>query len=410
MLIERKMKTAAKSLSTTLGIISAMLFIMIGCCDARLSDEYFYDADKELRFVEYDFITSKAVGEDTPAIKHTVNQRELMLLGTIPIKTVFASSVESPMLAVGGNPFGIKLEAGGAVVVDFYDIDGRCPAQECGLIKGDVILSCGGKEVYTNQSFADIIMESKGEPMELIILRNSEKKSLRLSPLPDDGTYKAGAQIRDSCAGIGTVSFYDPEHSMLAGLGHPVCDSTTGEIFPCGKGSIAPVEITGIRKSENGDPGELQGVFTNRPSLGMILENCESGIFGTVSQIPSGHKLIPLGFKQDITCGDATILCTLGNGGVQEFEIEIEKINLSDDGTKNMVIHVTDERLSDITGGIVQGMSGSPIIQDGKLVGAVTHVFVKDTSRGYGIFAENMYSTLLSAAEENQSAAMKDAS
>lgn len=398
---KRKIAKAVRSLSVAMSVISAMLFIMIGCCDASLPDEFFYDANGGLSFGEYSFISAKSVGNDAQAISRSTEQKTLMLMDIIPIKKVCTSGTKPPMLAVGGDPFGIKLEAGGAVVVDFFDIDGRCPAKECGLETGDVILSCDGKEVHTNQAFADIIMQNGSEPLELTILRNGEQKTLCLTPLPSEGTYKAGAQIKDSCAGIGTVSFYDPELSMLAGLGHAVCDSTTGDVFPCRKGAIAPVEITGIRKSEDGDPGELQGIFTNKAPTGNILKNCDSGIYGAVSQLPGDVRLMPLGFRQDIKRGKASVLCTLGNGGVQEYEIEIEKINLTDDGTKNMVIRIADERLYSATGGIVQGMSGSPIIQDGRLIGAVTHVFVKDTSRGYAIFADSMYSTMLSVAEEN---------
>lgn len=391
-----KMRRIVKTLSASAAILSAMLFIMIGCCDASLPDSYFYDIEGTLSLSSYDYISVKSQGDDTAVLSSDSCERQLMLFDIIPIKTVSASSITPPELTAGGNPFGIKLEAGGAVVVDFYELDGRCPARECGLAEGDVILSCNGTEVYTNQSFADIIMQSGGEPIELVILRNGEQKTLKLSALLHEGTYKAGAEIRDSCAGIGTVSFYDCELSMFAGLGHAVCDNITGEIFPCKKGVVAPVEITGIRKSENGNPGELQGIFTNSKAIGSIAKNCESGVYGSVSGIPSGHSCYPLGFKQDITLGSASVICTLTDGEPQQYQITIEDINLTDDGTKNMVIRITDDRLLDEAGGIVQGMSGSPIIQNGKIIGAVTHVFVKDTQRGYAIFAENMYGELLS--------------
>lgn len=403
-MIKRKLRRAAKSISVAFGVMSCMLFAAIGICDSVLADEYRYDEYGTLSFAGYDYITARGIGEESQAISGENGKRQLMLFEAIPIKEVTASSVEPPMLAVGGEPFGIKLEAGGAVVVGFYDIDGACPARECGLSEGDVILSCGGEEVHTNQAFADAVMRSGGEPMELVILRNNEQKTLKLSPAFENGSYRAGAQIRDSCAGIGTVSFYDTQRCMLAGLGHAVCDSTTGEIFPCSRGEIAPVEITGIRKSEDSDPGELQGVFTNRPALGRILRNGESGIYGSISVDVASRRYLPLGFKQDIERGYASIICTLSDGIAKEYDIEIEKINLSDVGTKNMVIKITDPELIDKAGGIVQGMSGSPIIQDGKIVGAVTHVFVKDTCRGYAIFAENMYDTMLSVYNESGSA------
>ncbi len=390
-----KMKKTFRILSLLSAVFSAFLFVAIGYFDSIIPDSFYVSGAGKLRLNSVKYVEVRASGAESPAMLERDTQSELMLLGIFPIKTVTASRTEPVQLLAGGTPFGIKLEANGAVAVDFFEIDGRCPARECGLTEGDIIISAGGKEIHSNQSFADSIMKSGGEPIELIIDRNGEKMNLRLTAILDDGTYRAGVEIRDSSAGIGTITFYEPMTKMFAGLGHPVCDSTTGEIFPCGKGLVAPVEITGIRKSENGDPGELQGIFTNSKPIGSIVKNCEEGVYGMLTEIPTDRKSYPLGFKQDISLGAATVISTLGDE-TQEYSIEIEDINLTDSGTRNMVIRVTDERLLSEAGGIVQGMSGSPIIQDGKIIGAVTHVFVKDTTGGYAIFSEKMYDELLS--------------
>ena len=393
---EIKMKKAVKTISLLTAMLSLMLFSAIAYYDGILPDSYCYEQGKGLSFESVKYITASEGGEYPVSATDKSRDVRLMLMGIFPVKTVEASSSQPPVVMSGGMPFGIKLTAGGAVVIDFFEIDGRCPAKECGLREGDIIISSGGEAVNSNQQFADTVMKSRGNPIELIISRDGERKSLHLSPVEDDGTYKAGVEVRDSSAGIGTVTFYDPVCKMFAGLGHAVCDSVTGEIFPCGRGEVAPVEITGVRKSKNGEPGELLGIFSGSSSTGTITLNCERGVYGALSISPKDSDLYPIAFKQDIKTGEAYIISTLDGEGPKEYSVTIESIDLSGDSTKNMVIRVTDEELLRKAGGIVQGMSGSPIIQDGKLVGAVTHVFVKDTRSGYATFAEDMYNQMLS--------------
>jgi len=207
--------------------------------------------------------------------------------------------------------------------------------------------------------------------------------------LADNSGYKAGFWVRDSAAGIGTMTFYDPKTMTFAGLGHAVCDVDTGGAILFSSGEITPAAITKIRKGVSGAPGELGGVFTGG-DIGTVSINNETGLYGTLDYEIEGFSA-PIGLKQDVYEGAAVIYSTLDGTEVTEYDIEIEQINLSDNSmTKNMVIRVTDEDLIELSGGIVQGMSGSPIVQDGKLVGAVTHVFVNDPTKGFGIFAENM--------------------
>ena len=198
--------------------------------------------------------------------------------------------------------------------------------------------------------------------------------------------------VRDSSAGIGTVTFYDESTGLFGGLGHPVCDVDTGGILPLSSGDVVDVNITGVRKSTEGNAGELQGIFVSDKACGTLYTNNQYGVFGALKNCPSPYSPIPMGLKQEIQLGEASILTTIDGDKPQEYSISIEKIDYrSDNSNKNMVIKITDEKLLSLTGGIVQGMSGSPIIQNGKLIGAVTHVFVNEPTKGYAIFCENMY-------------------
>lgn len=396
--IKHRIRAVIAAAACSASAVSLVLLMLAGVYSRSMPDSYTVPHAGQLTFSSMPYITSRSVSKDTKASfsSNGSEQRALMLLGCIPIKTVTANAASPVMLMSGGDPFGIKLEAQGAVVVGINDIGGSSPARECGIQTGDVIISAAGKEVDTNQSFADIIMASKGRPTEVVIMRDGSEMALTITPKLYCGTYKAGVDIRDSSAGIGTVTFYDPSNGMYAGLGHAVCDSDTGEEFPCGSGSICGVEITGVNKSTFGQPGEIQGLFSGGSARGDILLNCDRGVYGNAFSIPSTAKAYPLGYRQEVETGKASIICTLDGGAPKEYSIEIESIDLSDSGVKDMVIHVTDETLLARAGGIVQGMSGSPIIQNGKLVGAVTHVFVKDTTRGYAIMADKMYSAALS--------------
>lgn len=400
------MRKTIKIFSSTVAAAALLILMLVSHFAASLPDSFWVESTGSFQLSSMPFISavpSQASEAASLAPFSGKSEKTLMLLGVIPIKTVTENVAEAPILLAGGDPFGIKLEAEGAVVVGINEIDGVSPAAECGIQIGDIIISAAGKDVTTNQSLADIIMDSKGDPTEIVISRGGEEKTLTLTPRLTCGTYKAGIDIRDSSAGIGTITFYDPASGMFAGLGHAVCDYDTGEAFPCGKGSVCGVEITGLRKSAPGDPGELQGVFTNSRSIGSIVKNCESGIYGSISRIPASARSYPLGFRQEVTKGEASMICTLDGGSEpKEYSIVIESIDLANSGVKDMVIRVTDEALLSQAGGIVQGMSGSPIIQNGKLVGAVTHVFVKDTCRGYAILADKMYTSLCECAAEEQ--------
>lgn len=323
----------------------------------------------------------------------------LSILGRIPVKTVRAVAVDQRAVTVCGTPFGIKMFAEGATVVGFTDLPapggGANPAKSAGLKIGDRIFSIDGIATHGNQDVADALQEAAGRPVEVIYQRGEERRTTTLEPMQDEesGTWRAGMWVRDSSAGIGTLTFVDNSTGMYGGLGHPISDADTGQSIALRSGEIAPVTITGYEKGEAGVPGELKGRFTSQIDMGDILANGATGVYGSIRGLHSGQDMV-VAQAQQVRCGPARILTTLEGTTPQWYDVEIERVSLSqEDPNRNMVIRVTDPQLLSSTGGIVQGMSGSPIEQDGKLVGAVTHVLVNDPTRGYGIFAQTMLET-----------------
>ncbi len=385
------------SVSAVLMGISAIL----GYYSSSLPDSYFVEKGETLtlstalnieacpeNLTVPSYVSDNFSGSDTNTLK---------LFGVIPIKDVEVTSVNTPLLTVGGNPFGIKLLMDGVMVVGVGAVDGgRSPAEEAGIRTGDIIVSVNGEDINSNVQLQDAIQISDGSSSEIpvIINRNGIESVLNLEPVfsEADGSYKAGMWVRDSSAGIGTITFYEQESGCFGGLGHPICDIDTGEIIPISRGEVVPVSINGVKKGVAGSAGELQGCFTSDKACGSLSSNNIYGVFGTLDKSPNFTQPIPMGLKQDVHTGSATIMTTVDGTEPEEYSIEIEKIDYKNsEGSKNMIIRITDEKLLAETGGIVQGMSGSPIIQDGKLIGAVTHVFVNEPERGYAVFSENMY-------------------
>lgn len=339
-----------------------------------------------------------AQASETAPVRQEV---QLSLFGLIPVKTATVETI--PKVAPCGTPFGVKILTDGVIVVGLNEIatenGSRNPAKEAGIRTGDIIIKINDTPVSSNAEVAGVISNSGGESVTIHYKRDGKTGSLSLTPALSaiDHTYKAGLWVRDSSAGIGTVSFYDPESKAFGGLGHAICDVDTGEVLPVMQGDVVNVKIHDIVKGTVGTPGELRGSFVSKTSCGTILLNNESGVFGQMYEAPQYSSVVPMGLKQEIKTGKATVLTTINGSAPKEYEIEIEKINLLENSpTKNMVIKITDPELLELCGGIVQGMSGSPIVQNGKLVGAVTHVFVNDPTRGYAIFAENMYQNIAS--------------
>ncbi len=318
------------------------------------------------------------------------------LFGCIPISTANVQLQSPPELVVGGNPFGVKILAKGVLVVGIAKVDTPkgtcCPGADAGLQLGDLILAVNNTPVSTNSQLQSFVAQGSGQPLTLSIQREGQGKTLTLHPvLSSEGIYRIGIWVRDSTAGLGTLTFYDPQTGMYAGLGHGVCDSDTGDLMPLSTGEIVQAHINGIRKGTAGNAGELKGTLISNASLGTIASNCECGVFGTMTT-PLKGETFPLGYKQEVEEGDAFLYSAV-SGTVTAYTCQVEKINVSDRTCQNMIVKITDPALLAQTGGIVQGMSGSPIVQQGKLIGAVTHVFVNDPTRGYAVFAETMWQT-----------------
>lgn len=321
----------------------------------------------------------------------------LRLLNVIPVKNVNIELVDETKLIPCGTPFGVKIFTEGVMIVGISDIktdEGIFnPARSAGLKKGDIILNANGKVISDNNDILKLVEESAGESIDLNIRRNNLEFNAKLKPVKSsvDQSYKIGLWVRDSSAGIGTMTFFDPNTNDFAGLGHGICDIDTGELLPLSHGDIMESQINGVIKGEKGYPGELKGTFVGNKAIGNLKSNNFSGVYGTLESCPVQNEAIPIAMKQQVKVGQAQILTTVSNGEPRYYNIEVLSLNYNENApSKNMVISITDPELLEVTGGIVQGMSGSPIIQDGRMIGAVTHVFVNDPTKGYGIFIENM--------------------
>jgi len=322
------------------------------------------------------------------------------MFNVIPVKTVNVTVVPEYYVMPSGSPVGIKIYSDGILVVNvskMKTIEGKyiSPAEEAGIEAGDRIISANGKKLNISEELARIIGEASGG-VELEILRNDNIIKVTVIPqTAEDGkTKKLGMWVRDSTAGVGTLTFLDPKTSVFATLGHGITDVDTGDIILPKSGTISNCEITYTKKSTSGNPGELSGVF-DAENIGEIHMNSYLGVYGKIKNTEGINNggYMPVATRFQVKNGSAYILTDVDGEGVKEYGIEIEEVSKkSDVDNKGMVIRITDEKLLEKTGGIVQGMSGSPIIQNGKLVGAVTHVFVNDPTRGYGIFIENMLS------------------
>ncbi len=339
--------------------------------------------------------------------KQQKGQASLNLFGCIPISTANVQTQTPPQLVLGGTPFGIQLLAKGVMVVGIGKVESKegscCPGNQAGLHLGDVITAVNHTPVSTNSALQTLIAKSSGKSLTLTVEHNQKTKILTLTPvLSQDGMYRAGIWVRDSTAGLGTLTFSHPQTGVYAGLGHGVCDSDTGELIPLSTGQIVAALVGGTRKGKAGSPGELKGSLVSGAPLGSLTLNCHHGVFGTLSTPLTGETL-PLGYKQQVEEGEALIYCS-ADGSPKAYTCQIEKITLSQKTTQNMVIKITDPALLSLTGGIVQGMSGSPLVQKGKIVGAVTHVFVNDPSRGYAVFAETMWQTATQIATQQKKA------
>ena len=294
-------------------------------------------------------------------------------------------------LCVGGETFGVRQLAQGVLIVSAGEKEKLHPAYDAGVRPLDCIIEMNGQAVKTVEDVGKILQNSGGSAVTMTCLREGKKLNFRITPYyePENGKYKAGIWIRDSVAGIGTLTYYHPTTGEFGGLGHGICDLDTGKLVPISGGAVLDVNVTQIVKGECGKPGELRG-FLKQEKKGALIKNHDCGVFGVLAPVPEHGTPTPVGKRHELHTGPATLRCALGESTPKDYAIKITDIDYHSTGSKSFAITVCDEALLSATGGIIQGMSGSPIIQDGKLVGAVTHVLIGDPTRGYGIFIENM--------------------
>ncbi len=405
------LKRAFRILSGVAAVFVLAFGITAGIAEYTIPDSFRVTQGQELNLDALGLSAEPAMGREVDAVSlHTASadyDADVLLFDTIPIKTVHVSVTEPLTLIPCGTPFGIKMFTNGVVVVGMADIDstdGKVnPAAQAGLKMGDIITKINGTPVYENDAVSQAIQDSGGQPLEFTVNRSGEELQLTLTPAvsSQDGSYKGGVWVRDSTAGIGTVTFYDPQTGLFGGLGHGICDIDTNNLMPMKDGEIVPVTISGVTKGQKGAAGELRGYFSGSQSIGNLYVNSDEGVYGQLQASPAQQQALPVAMKQEVQEGPAQILATVEDGTPRYYDVTIEHVAYkSDSRVKNLVVLVTDEALLEKTGGIVQGMSGSPIIQNGKIAGAVTHVFVNDPTRGYGIFAETMVENLAAIEQE----------
>jgi len=321
---------------------------------------------------------------------------KLKAFGIIPFSTVNVEVVDELHVSVLGTPFGMKLYTDGVLVIDITTVEtvsgSISPGEDAGVKKGDYILSADGKQVLTNEELSAAVAASGGNRIKLVIKRGGTQKTVYVTPAlsKETNSYRIGLWVRDSSAGIGTLTFYSPATGIVCGLGHGVCDEDTGDLLELKNGEIVSAEIVSVEKGSSGSPGQLKGRFTYS-TIGKIDCNSEKGVYSVLKGKLGFSRLTETALKQEVRDGDAQIFCTVDGREPQLYSCRIKKRSSAYlSATQNMTVTVTDPELLKLTGGIVQGMSGSPILQNGKLIGAVTHVLIDDPTTGYAIFAENM--------------------
>ena len=410
-----------KRFSLLIGFAAALLYIGAGIClQAAEIPQSILLSDGGSRTIEIGFPFSARMDEQaqdvirfsgtslkdadsslTITTEHNGNAKfSVDLFGLIPVKQVDVTVREEILLYPGGQSIGVMLYTDGVLVVGSAFVeraDGTKinPAEVAGLRPGDIIKAIDGVVIEDAEHLAELVNATESHKLMLTVERNHSEKQLLIEAVQDDnGDYKLGIWVRDSTAGVGTLTYYDPDSGTVAGLGHAITDIDTGSTLLVKNGEIILSEVTEVIKGREGEPGELKGLFDPQEEvIGYISKNTEFGIYGTGQKtIENGIcGAIPAASRDEITEGSAVIYASVDDGGVKEYTCEISEIvRQATPAPKNFIVKITDPDLLERTGGIVQGMSGSPIIQDGKLIGAVTHVLVNDPTRGYGIFIENM--------------------
>lgn len=320
----------------------------------------------------------------------------LNLFNLIPLKNIDVNVIPKTTVVPMGNAIGMKLYTAGVLVVGMSEIEGKKPYENSGIKEGDRIIQINQNQIDNTDDLMKAVNKSDGNNISIKYVRDEKTITTSIKPLKNSSNeYKIGLWVRDAAAGVGTLSFYEPSSGMFATLGHGIMDIDTAELIKIANGELVTTNILSINKGTKGNPGEIRGTIEAGHTIGSISKNTKFGVFGTINKTPylntSNTNEVQVALREEIKTGKAQIICELENGKKEYYDIEIQRIFISNNkDNKSMLIKVTDKKLSEKTGGIIQGMSGAPIIQNGKFVGAVTHVLVNDPTIGYGVFADIM--------------------
>ena len=325
--------------------------------------------------------------------KMTLN---LSLFNLFPVKDVTVNVIPKTSVIPLGKAIGMKMYTEGVLVVGMSEIEGKKPYENSGIETGDKIIEINNQEINNTDELIACVNSSKGETVEIKYISDTEEKVANIEPVKTaNNEYKLGLWVRDAAAGVGTLTFYEPSTGNFGALGHGINDVDTYELIDIANGELVTTNIVDIVKGQNGTPGEIRGTIDNGITVGAIAKNTSFGVYGEISNINrlniNNSKAMEVANRNEIKTGKAEIICELENGTTKTYEIEIQKIFLeNNENNKSMLIKITDEELFEKTGGIIQGMSGAPIIQNGKFIGAVTHVLVNDCKMGYAVFGDLM--------------------
>lgn len=331
-------------------------------------------------------------------------QYNLSLFG-INLKTISANIIPNTKVIPLGNLVGLKLYTKGVLVVGVSEIKGEDnkiykPYEDAGIEQGDCIIEINQEQVETTDELIACVSKAKGKDLEIIYIKNGETLKTKMTPVKaSKNTYKIGLWVRDAAAGVGTLSFYEPSTNSFAALGHGIQDVDTEELVDIVSGEFVTADIVDIKKGAENNPGRIEGTIEDSKQIGKIYSNTEYGVYGFTNNKNelnmTNIQEVEVASRSEIKAGKASIICTLENNVRKEYEVEIEKVYINNnENNKSMVVKVTDEELIEKTGGIIQGMSGSPILQNGKMIGVLTHVFVSNPQKGYGVFADTMLKQL----------------
>lgn len=333
---------------------------------------------------------------------YNISNVEVKLFGKLPVKNVSVTTIENAKVVPIGKIIGLKLYTNGVLIVGMSEIEDENnilskPYENSDIKEGDTILKINEKEIEDIENLKDIVNNSNGKKLELTLLREGSIVTSNITPIQTkNNEYKLGLWVKDAATGVGTMTFYEPESKVYAVLGHGITDSDTDSLINIDSGELVTSRIISIKKGEVDEPGEIKGTILNQQTIGEVIKNTQFGIYGRLNNLTSLNidtsKEIDVALRDEIELGEAKVLCAVDNSNVaKEYSIEIEKIYIDNDfNNKSMLIKVTDEELLEKTGGIIRGLSGAPILQNGKFIGAITNVLVSNPEIGYAIFGDLM--------------------